>query len=680
MKKILIKLIEEDFIKDINDDALKEFLNVSYSNKNNLNKSSSQFQSKLFKKTHEILNSRKNDTNVSIGNKIEDILKFIKNEQRNVKFSIQNNILPPTELITEDIGLYGLLIRNTFTKDYWYEQDEKNTHKFDLISTYMIHIWNLEMYYRLWIRYKRLNENDAEIYIKGKEFLSGSYFPVPKDGLEIPIIDWIPELVFDALNLLRNGRDDMQLFKLKTKYSIQIFKDYVTALMDKIMLMLTGVVTLKRDYISDNTNRSIWLKEYKLGVMTNDDDIQLLKRSNEDDNRDMSRLIREHIENLHQQKLKQLGSKYSTEKKQVFLSKRERKKLIEEYVKKQEEDVDYTAEINSLKYQLSIETDTEEKNLIQMEIDKLKHQETLNFHKNVSELENQKNNEETIYNNLFKDLENNFTPSTSNFEISSPLSTDYIITPKWIAEHYCLVDQINSWHLNSFRLFLKFALSDELKLIKDNMRNAVLESILTLDESKLLVNCRKWIIEKLITFSERKYYRSMASSLNDFTPLHAGKLTRGNKFAYMDDFPNSINRCMKPEGNNYYYECLAFFTYWYMKQSFSILNVNLTIFLWDVEEEYLSMNRMELIHPVITKIGYDWHIVTNWITNNNFEVGKRNFNTLNCGPSLIDCFSNWLIIMKDYDSKIEENKILIIDRKSKRKYNIKEFIQKIENL
>ena len=144
------------------------------------------------------------------------------------------------------------------------------------------------------------------------------------------------------------------------------------------------------------------------------------------------------------------------------------------------------------------------------------------------------------------------------------------------------------------------------------------------------------------------FYESVMELYNkeDFSDLLFGDFLHSEKFVYKQHLNN-------------------FICYWWIKTQLNQANVdvNRSIFFFDIEIEYLNLYRGYLFHPTISKMGKDWVVViagtpdvqgkklhNDWLNKN----GK--LNVVNCGESLFQAFHCWLFIMDRYAWKIEERR------------------------
>ena len=102
-------------------------------------------------------------------------------------------------------------------------------------------------------------------------------------------------------------------------------------------------------------------------------------------------------------------------------------------------------------------------------------------------------------------------------------------------------------------------------------------------------------------------------------------------------------------------DCYAYVIYWWCKQKLvqSDVDIDRTVFMWEMELKYMNLYRGVLLSPFITRIGSDWCVypggrkegtgyLSEWMKNGGINV-------INCGNNIFIAFYVWMDHMKKHD-------------------------------
>ena len=111
---------------------------------------------------------------------------------------------------------------------------------------------------------------------------------------------------------------------------------------------------------------------------------------------------------------------------------------------------------------------------------------------------------------------------------------------------------------------------------------------------------------------------------------------------------------MLNEANPYYYKSLAYMVYWWLAQKFPENKIDTLFFLWEIEHHFSSIQRPQIVSPVMTLIGSNWCI----FLGPNWHDGDT-INVLWYGPDILDCLVQYLYFLhtngwKVYDRENEQ--------------------------
>lgn len=113
----------------------------------------------------------------------------------------------------------------------------------------------------------------------------------------------------------------------------------------------------------------------------------------------------------------------------------------------------------------------------------------------------------------------------------------------------------------------------------------------------------------------------------------------------------------------YQNDILAYVVYWWFQQQLrqSDIDVNRSVFYWELESKYYNIYRGEILNPVITRVGGDWCVFDG--CNNGHEAerycdwtrpGTNSLYLINCGDNILRAVYTWMKCMEKVNWHLEQ--------------------------
>ena len=182
----------------------------------------------------------------------------------------------------------------------------------------------------------------------------------------------------------------------------------------------------------------------------------------------------------------------------------------------------------------------------------------------------------------------------------------------------------------------------------------IFASLHKMENSEMMRLAGTWILERRVQLYERERFRIGVSARAKFKSIVAWKYCRTDVEINrpLPDFPpHTADLTAAKEGNHYFFDGWAFCVHWWLCQNYSsTFNVDTTFFYWDMEHEYLSLNRPVLTHPVMVKIGsvYGVFLPPEWN-----DADDQWINCTWCGDSMMDCLVEFMRVINSAEGKKE---------------------------
>ncbi len=576
--------------------------------------------------------------------------------------SIQNNI-PPYETILHDEWLL-FCCRMTVLRDGWYQGKEKTKDRGPFVP-FIYHLFVLSMHLRLWRRSKLIFQTPGpddelpSVWCTYKEFVGKTgkdepwFYVLADENKDDPIIKWSPTKIFRAMYSLMRSRISGTV-NLQKKGAQRTFVDYRDALFDRLAMVVCCIVAGSPEEISKDHPNWFVLK----GTITNDaiaDDSlhkALSRQVRESIDKETKRVIKENCLEVEfdqsraletrQQLHDRLSSKREQSEYERLKSRLETLKCRKSLLEQDSNGDDQDSSIRTAAKKFIPPDDPDEAKYAEEDL-----QEIINLGKEIeglivllksieaANLIAQSKEEEANAKLSAAVFSNKTTDATSKqFSSLSCATPDFTRDNMLLADHLCIwqfPDQL--YHIPRYEEVFKKKVS----LVYHYMLNTVTRG----NDEVVLEDSQKWIIERSVCFCERESYRSVYSSEAIFNVLDVCTTQRGGDQTILKGFGTDLTVLVSDTRGEYYNDMINAATHRWFKQSIPKVDIDATIFLWDVEEEYVSLNRLQLLNPVICRIGSDWCV----LRNGNWDNEEFNINCIWVGENILECVVIWLEIM-----------------------------------
>lgn len=568
------------------------------------------------------------------------------------------------------------VVRMTLLQDKWFENKER-TRKRGCYTSLLYVVFTLELAYRLWGRKSLILEEGTEdtpsgpIWATRATFVGDQWFPIPE--YEEPIKRWKPNHVWNAIHLLMRARP-LGATNLTTMAGVSNFIQYRNALLDRVVeLVLLAVPGTPQDIASDRGKQ--W---YRLRMGANLEAIDVFQADG--GVKAISLELRGEQEKEAQRKRKelmledvQLGKIEPKEVRWARMKAGEQDKKLKklevllfskenrlEAIQQDEKDLgaDVPMEQADLDYMQSLVHDIGD---LKVEILQLK------------EEINQRNREDTSRKLVEAEKLAKSTKKKTLYDSDARLS--------FVRQIMVYYDHIKCWQFpNGERCRIH---ERKHSFLRERFREAIIDAVKMTSEASFLTQAQEWIVMRDINFVDREMFRLNYSDDYQFNLLdvfsHRRKddtqfpehKDRNKKQEPFSDFPTDITELLTKPDNFYYRQAWDFFVWWWLTQLFQGTYVDASVYYWDYEEAYLSLQRVPHENPVMTKIGREWFCARkgDWET-------EYKLNGLFCGEDHLDCLVCWILLMQEngYDLKNRhENKTGNI-KHNRIKYLLEEFL------
>lgn len=584
-----------------------------------------------------------------------ELLRDIRDMITKVRNSIDNKYTANNvETISNEVKL--LCLRMSITRDNWYANKEKTEDRGPLVS-HMGLLFILQMHLRLWRRYDLImtkpgtDEMKSPIWCNAFDFIGGNWFYVDQeDNINDPIALWSPLKVYRAINALVRSRL-VGAVDVTSRVGGDVFDEYRTALLDRISVLVVFPCNGLPDKLApdkpnwfvlrDTIDVSELVEEGSHRALSKqvrkqmDDETQRFIRDSLIELDDNAEVVVESTDQLLRRIKRQKEEydliKLSDELKRMIL----RKELLEREDLSDGNEQEHIA-YNDRKDRVSYKEKTIEELEDKAQIEKLTI-DIADLRKLIDDIkaavlnEHKTNREATS--RILDDLLNNRSNETVIYISNATLS--------FVNEIMLIADNIQCWQFPgecNLRMYEE-SFNRSCQHIHASICNVVTKG----NVNNVLFDSCKWIVGRSLILCERELYRLMYSSNAMFNTLDVCTSVRSIEETQMPGFPKDVALLLSDSRNTYHARFMEYSTWYWFQQSLPNMNIDATIYLWDAQEEYLSLNRVRLHNPVIAKIADQWCI----INENGWDDENGNLNCTWFKDNIIACVYFWLNLMKD---------------------------------
>lgn len=234
---------------------------------------------------------------------------------------------------------------------------------------------------------------------------------------------------------------------------------------------------------------------------------------------------------------------------------------------------------------------------------------------------------------------------------------------KWFIWHMYLHDHVAAWvRPRAGGQKLQNNQTEEFMSLRKYIMDSMAQVLIGCDAPQTISQAESWITNRSVCFTERRIFQQEYSTGARITQEGVGLVMRSLKDLKLPDFKTTrVQKFLSPQFK-YHNAMMDFMFHYHVKQNLRNINPDSTIFMWDLEEEFASLDATTIMHPVVAKVGMgEWVI----LLSNSWHDDKNTLNCIWCGESAIDCYTKWLLLMQEIRVQ-EKNKFWkLFDRNRK---------------
>lgn len=272
-------------------------------------------------------------------------------------------------------------------------------------------------------------------------------------------------------------------------------------------------------------------------------------------------------------------------------------------------------------------------------------------HLQETKAQQEKETKESAANKFLKTINK---PTESNKEEQQVFS---LANDKWVKFNMNLFDfltcmQFKPPFYNAKQLRTKNHIQDRLIL-----RNSVLDAFLETGDEQIKEQAQTWIVSRSLNHAEREIYRVRDAVGKKFSPQLVISSIRSVEELELKSFTKTAILRLLDEEHHYYKRMIAFVCWWWLRQNLVGVEVDRTIFFWELEERYFTLDREPLITPVISRIGMEWIVLLPGPLGRWTRRKSGSLNAIWCGENILDALTIWIQELLKFDHDPEEYKI-----------------------
>lgn len=605
-------------------------------------------------------------TNPSVSAKFQ---KDILDEINWIKQNIHNQIPAPDDCSMWEYTCAVVII--TLRRDKWYENKEKTMKRTPYLNL-LYQLFYLQQWYRLWYRAGSIFVTDEDsVPILGQciDFTDNG-FPVLQDEDKLaPIKQWGPEKIYRAFNTLMRARLILEQGKPVNLYKpsrISVFMSYCHGLRDRLCM----ICTMGADGLPEQISKyhKEWFKTVsKNGIWLNSASVQNEYINGSADYAAIGKQIRQFQDSEYKERLK----KIQLEENSILLNNTTKQTVKNEDRWKEleggKEDKLKRLRIDLFQLETKLqllqegEGDIEEEDLKEVAVTE----------RAINSIKKQLEKESRLY-LLFQEKEKEEIDKQASEFITNlnhhgsdkgPNDTVYVSHPRssYLEQVGVLASHVYFWLFPSSDLDDTWNNHDPFHAtLKDLIRSDICFSFQLMDEQKLLNYIHKEIISHDIIFPEREAFRIQSSPDAIFTALDVCSNQRDDYVNFTEDelkrevqmhtqlpnFPVELPILLsKPPYDKKSWNIIC---HWWLIQHSPGVVVDRCYFLWDLEEEFSSLNRCDIPYPVMCRVGYDWIVLKGGKYTEVNVLGMLVLNGYWCGVELLDALTCWIILTSEH--------------------------------
>ena len=535
--------------------------------------------------------------------------------------------------------LRALYIRATILDDQWFENHE-NTRERAEISKFVYYTWIVQMAYRLLARRKQLFTpvppkafSREPLWTYPEEYIDNG-FPVLANNKRIA--EWNCDEINQALLQLMRARSHEGLLSFELDSSFQMFIEYKQALIDRLACLLFTqfpkqsesnfptwfkvVSTISKEFVSKKEvtigNEEELAKARQVQHYMSEAKRDLLQDMDKDED-----YLTETQKKIVEVKLQSVKERCDA----ALIAYNEKK--MEDLLLESDRIVNQIAYIEKDLYDFCDDYEEEDKNADEAFVSALRGDlkmindtlAQLNALKLDTERENLKSNRALVQSILAGTEENELV----------------CVTKKWILDHFLYCDFLSIWQIKYNRFQVR-PFDKRKTLLESHIFTTLMYVINNNTDESMVSKGQKFVYARFFnTFFEREMYRIEYGAAVAFNAQEVGSYTRDN-LVFLEDYPKSTVEMTNPK-NHYFNKTFMFFANWWFEQIFPGINIANTIFIYDLELKYCTLNRPKIKHPCISFIGSEFIVIEGpeWETKDGW------LNCTWCGEDFIKALTHW---------------------------------------
>lgn len=502
------------------------------------------------------------------------------------------------------------VIAYTLLRDRWYEYGKctcpRNPH-----VKYVYILWGFMLAIRL---YRRLRTAEKNIVFKGEKF--GNHVTIPDYSNDVAVLKFEPWRLYQAMLLLDSCY--MRDIVIYDEVPMSACFAYRELLLDRCAM----VAHLKLRGTSEQLVQShvVWIHKCERDVALNT--ATVLPPDTETETKlqymdpDVQRKLDE--EKGKREKARSENTVYDKEKEQKAAEART-VRSIHDHVR------DYTAqqlqlEMNNMKEMLAKlhkvrehyaalkKKGTENESFSMISAAKKNEEHIKKVEALISELELSTHarltHERTEkLEKIRRDTLNSLLRNTGDKKKSTLHDDMYDAMVPWFIDNAPLALSLCRWHhlnlaIDILHTPLEFELANELKL-------RALHNVEFMEPVTLAQNMRNWFVSLDLPCCRREIYRQRVNYKPSFNEVGAWTQIQRESDSAMDKFPSTMEEFLNTNGP-YHHSAMAYIGYNYISQMFPTLDIDTSFFYWDLDDEFLSLDRRAPTHVAMCKIGSSW--------------------------------------------------------------------------
>lgn len=219
------------------------------------------------------------------------------------------------------------------------------------------------------------------------------------------------------------------------------------------------------------------------------------------------------------------------------------------------------------------------------------------------------------------------------------------------------------WFLDTFYVGLSFYKWQALEVdfdaitththtaLKQRLLREALDGIKLLGATSLQERVKKWIFRVESSNLRRELYRQRVNYKPSFDDFSVWRQLYASPAAETSLFPVSAKDYLNAS-HAFHYAALSCIGYEFVAQQFPLVEIDTAFFYWDLDDEFMSLERTEIKHPVMTCIGSTWCVYAPpldplldpdpWSFPETGNIRVRAF-----GRDFFDCLAQYCILLKE---------------------------------